>query len=610
MSIPEPHDYISRKVKAMPYDQNGKPLPALVVPITDPLTGAIIGYLPAAGVDNGNGTASLKVSGAVGATGPTGPAGAQGPTGPAGVAGATGPAGADGATGPAGADGATGPQGPTGAAGANGATGPAGINGATGPAGANGSTGPQGPTGPAGANSTVPGPTGPAGAIGPAGLNAGTATDKYYVDGEIGNDLTADGSLALPFKTIQASLNFIGQPVSHKDAMRNFHIYVTNKHSSIAGFSPQTFDGCYQENLTVPCRRITIFGNGVKLGENGDGTGMGNILKEYSTGRRFGATSSELRPCLTLVGIANTRDSHQRLRNGFHVGGSCRTSILKRNLDSVTGDGINKITVHVAAGQFAYPITVANYPTEPRIRIVVQGTTNYNATYDITAQINGTTFEATRISGTNANVGTDVVGTFFESDSAGASGVSHDSCFINTYMQGQYTCDDGTVNGAAPTAGTEVLFSVGSRFYTGIEGRTILAQRWDSTTLAGTNILNSIAGMMNCSFVGTLSVNSFTYSTDDMGFVSCRFNSAVPFTVTAAGQTVRMDSMTMASFLATASTWVTNTPTISLLGLALGGTSATRPTYKFLYMPYFDTTLNKPIWWNGTNWVDATGTTV
>lgn len=25
---------------------------------------------------------------------------------------------------------------------------------------------------------------------------------------------------------------------------------------------------------------------------------------------------------------------------------------------------------------------------------------------------------------------------------------------------------------------------------------------------------------------------------------------------------------------------------------------------------YYDTTLNKPIWWNGTNWVDATGATV
>jgi len=25
---------------------------------------------------------------------------------------------------------------------------------------------------------------------------------------------------------------------------------------------------------------------------------------------------------------------------------------------------------------------------------------------------------------------------------------------------------------------------------------------------------------------------------------------------------------------------------------------------------YFDTTLNRPIWWNGTNWINASGTTV
>lgn len=43
-----------------------------------------------------------------------------------------------------------------------------------------------------------------------------------------------------------------------------------------------------------------------------------------------------------------------------------------------------------------------------------------------------------------------------------------------------------------------------------------------------------------------------------------------------------------------------------------GGTTASRPTglNRVLYMNYFDATLNKPIWWNGSNWVDATGTTV
>lgn len=41
------------------------------------------------------------------------------------------------------------------------------------------------------------------------------------------------------------------------------------------------------------------------------------------------------------------------------------------------------------------------------------------------------------------------------------------------------------------------------------------------------------------------------------------------------------------------------------------GTTANRPsTFRFTGMSYLDTTLNKPIWWNGSAWIDATGTTV
>ena len=45
------------------------------------------------------------------------------------------------------------------------------------------------------------------------------------------------------------------------------------------------------------------------------------------------------------------------------------------------------------------------------------------------------------------------------------------------------------------------------------------------------------------------------------------------------------------------------------VGTASGNT-ASRPTYRPNGMTYFDTTLGKPIWWNGTNWVDANGTIV
>ena len=41
------------------------------------------------------------------------------------------------------------------------------------------------------------------------------------------------------------------------------------------------------------------------------------------------------------------------------------------------------------------------------------------------------------------------------------------------------------------------------------------------------------------------------------------------------------------------------------------GVSTGRPTSPQLGdAPYFDTTLNKPIWWSGSNWVDAMGNLV
>lgn len=60
---------------------------------------------------------------------------------------------------------------------------------------------------------------------------------------------------------------------------------------------------------------------------------------------------------------------------------------------------------------------------------------------------------------------------------------------------------------------------------------------------------------------------------------------------------------------------VSDTPTDSLSVVnrqyvTLNGTSANRPTASVIGQFYFDTTLGKPIWWNGTSFVDATGTTV
>lgn len=43
---------------------------------------------------------------------------------------------------------------------------------------------------------------------------------------------------------------------------------------------------------------------------------------------------------------------------------------------------------------------------------------------------------------------------------------------------------------------------------------------------------------------------------------------------------------------------------------SLSGNSSNRPTNEYAGFQYFDTTLNKPIWWTGEKWVDATGADV
>ena len=40
----------------------------------------------------------------------------------------------------------------------------------------------------------------------------------------------------------------------------------------------------------------------------------------------------------------------------------------------------------------------------------------------------------------------------------------------------------------------------------------------------------------------------------------------------------------------------------------LNGTSANRPRASVIGQFYFDTSINKPLWWNGTGFVDGVGT--
>ena len=57
---------------------------------------------------------------------------------------------------------------------------------------------------------------------------------------------------------------------------------------------------------------------------------------------------------------------------------------------------------------------------------------------------------------------------------------------------------------------------------------------------------------------------------------------------------------------------VTDTPTDDLSTVNrkyvnLNGVTATRPSTSILGQQYFDTTIGKPVWWDGTEFVDATG---
>lgn len=47
------------------------------------------------------------------------------------------------------------------------------------------------------------------------------------------------------------------------------------------------------------------------------------------------------------------------------------------------------------------------------------------------------------------------------------------------------------------------------------------------------------------------------------------------------------------------------------LAQPISGTTAERPAIQLhVGQTFFDTSINRPIWWNGTNWINASGTIV
>lgn len=57
----DPKDNVSKKLVAFPYDKNNKPSSVLLLPIVE--NNEVIGYLPAKATSNGDGTATLDITG-------------------------------------------------------------------------------------------------------------------------------------------------------------------------------------------------------------------------------------------------------------------------------------------------------------------------------------------------------------------------------------------------------------------------------------------------------------------------------------------------------------------------------------------------------------------
>lgn len=163
------------------------------------------------------------IDGADGATGAQGDTGATGDIGP---------------TGPQGDIGVTGAQGDTGATGEIGPTGSQGIQGNQGIPGAPGLPGAQGPTGAQG-NAGATGVTGATGATGSAGSSL-RPSQAYWI-AKNGNDATGNGSIGLPFSTIQkavslANNNSIGTTINVMPGIYTENLNLTNENVTIVGY--------------------------------------------------------------------------------------------------------------------------------------------------------------------------------------------------------------------------------------------------------------------------------------------------------------------------------------------------------------------------------------
>lgn len=141
-------------------------------------------------------------------------------------------------------------------------------------------------------------------------------TDAVFVSKNIA--VSGDGSVSSPFKTIQEAVNYFGIPISAADYQRRCCIYVLDS-------------GTYTENLIIPHRNITIFGNGLKI--------SGNITREIDDNLEFGISSSAMRARFALIGLGRTsRDTHTGYISGILLTGSYSEQIRTGGIGFTTHD--------------------------------------------------------------------------------------------------------------------------------------------------------------------------------------------------------------------------------------------------------------------------------
>lgn len=170
-----------------------------------------------------------------------------------------------------------------------------------------------------------------------------------------------------------------------------------------------------------------------------------------------------------------------------------------------------------------------------------------------------------------------------------------DSDWTFTSQYGNNADNDGfaiVTNKNAPVA----LRQAGARAYLGLDRR---AQGRDTIDDAG--VAHSVAIFLDCD-----SAPRYTSDGVDRRFqvgakVGDWFIEGDPATNYAAGYVALTESSDL------------NAISPKAIPLVLSGTTGERPTIPSgsirRGIMYFDTTLGKPIWWNGSGWVDATGTT-